>query len=105
MLFIALAGQAFFFLSWKKNQKHDDFIFKIKSPIHNAAALGMKHKLHGTTPIEHFRVPLDALTRQTDFRQLGNVFAFPLHKHFQPRCFSLWCGGKVTLFRLRFYII
>ena len=29
-------------------------------------ALGMKHKLHGTTPIEHIRVPLDVLTRQTD---------------------------------------
>ena len=28
--------------------------------------LGMKPKLHGTTPIERIRAPLDALTRQTD---------------------------------------
>ena len=29
-------------------------------------ALGMKHKLHGTTPIERISAPLDALTRQTN---------------------------------------
>ncbi len=53
--------------------------------------LGMKHKLHGTTPIEQgFPAPLDALTRQTDFRQLGNVFTGVLFvRCFQPRHLSL----------------
>ena len=54
--------------------------FNKKGSILNAAALGMKHKLHGTTPIERTKRSPRALTQQTDL-SVSSGMSSPLSLH------------------------
>ena len=69
-----------------------------------------QNTLHGATPIEHKRSSrvtlwLQALTRQTDFRQLGNVFLLLFRKILSADVSLSERRNKSTLFRRRFYYI